>query len=50
VPEFALKLAFGEMAASELLLASQRVEPGKLTASGYTFRFRELGAALENLL
>ena len=50
VPEFALRLAFGEMAARELLLASQRVEPGKLTATGYTFRFRELRAALENLL
>jgi uncharacterized protein (TIGR01777 family) len=50
VPEFALRLAFGEMAASELLLASQRVQPGKLTASGYTFRFRELKTALENLV
>ena len=50
VPEFALRLAFGEMAASELLLASQRVQPGRLGASGYTFRFRELRAALENLL
>jgi len=50
VPEFALRLAFGEMAAGELLLASQRVEPGKLTSSGYTFRFRELRAALENLV
>jgi uncharacterized protein len=50
VPEFALQLAFGEMAADELLLASQRVEPGKLVASGYTFRFRELRAALENLV
>ena len=50
VPEFALRLAFGEMAARELLLASQRVEPEKLTSSGYTFRFRELRAALENLL
>ena len=50
VPEFALRMAFGGMAADELLLASQRVEPGKLTASGYTFRFRELRAALENLL
>ena len=50
VPEFAVRLAFGEMAANELLLASQRVVPGKLTASGYTFRFRELRAALENLL
>ena len=50
VPEFALRLAFGEMAADELLLASQRVQPGRLGASGYTFRFRELRAALENLL
>jgi len=49
-PEFALRLAFGKMAAEELLLASQRVEPGKLGASGYTFRFRELRAALENLV
>jgi uncharacterized protein len=50
VPEFALRLAFGKMAAEELLLASQRVEPGKLLASGYAFRFRELRAALENLV
>jgi uncharacterized protein len=50
VPEFALRLAFGQMAAEELLLASQRVEPGKLLASGYAFRFRELRAALENLV
>jgi hypothetical protein len=50
VPEFALGLAFGKMAAEEMLLASQRVEPGKLLASGYTFRFSELRAALENLL
>ena len=50
VPEFALRLAFGKRAADELLLASQRVEPGKLGTSGYTFRFRELRAALENLV
>ena len=50
VPEFALRLAFGEMAAGELLLASQRVEPGKLLGSGYMFRFLELRAALENLV
>jgi uncharacterized protein (TIGR01777 family) len=49
VPEFALRLAFGTQAADELLLASQRVEPEKLTASGYAFHFRDLGAALENL-
>ena len=50
VPEFALRLAFGKMAAEELLLASQRVEPEKLRASGYTFRYCELRAALENLV
>jgi uncharacterized protein len=50
VPEFALRAAFGGMAAHELLLASQRVEPAKLVASGYSFRFRELRAALENLV
>jgi uncharacterized protein len=50
VPEFALRLAFGAQAAEELLLASQQVEPGKLSASGYTFRFRELRTALENLV
>lgn len=50
VPEFALRLAFGKMAAEELLLSSQRVEPGKLVASGYAFRFRELRAALEDLV
>lgn len=50
VPAFALGLAFGKQAAEEMLLASQRVEPGKLGASGYKFRFRELRAALENLL
>ncbi|MFI5118468.1 MAG: DUF1731 domain-containing protein, partial [Terriglobales bacterium] len=50
VPEFALRLAFGKMAAEELLLASQRVEPGKLRGSGYAFRFPELRAALENLV
>jgi NAD dependent epimerase/dehydratase family enzyme len=33
-----------------MLLASQRVQPGKLGASGYTFRFSELRAALQNLV
>ncbi len=50
VPEFALRLAFGQMAAEELLLASQRVEPSKLRTSGYEFRFPELRAALVNLV
>jgi uncharacterized protein (TIGR01777 family) len=50
VPEFALRLAFGKQAAEEMLLASQRVQPEKLGSSGYTFRFRELRMALENLV
>jgi uncharacterized protein len=49
VPAFAVRLAFGEMG-EELLLASQRVEPTKLIASGYPFRFRDLKASLENVL
>jgi hypothetical protein len=49
VPEFALRMAFGKMAAGELLLSSQRTEPGKLLAEGYEFRFRELRGALANL-
>jgi uncharacterized protein (TIGR01777 family) len=50
VPKIALRVAFGKQAVEELLLASQRVQPGKLGAIGYTFRFRELRAALENLV
>jgi uncharacterized protein (TIGR01777 family) len=49
MPAFAARLAFGQMA-DELLLASQRVEPAKLLASGYLFRFPELEAALRHLL
>jgi uncharacterized protein len=49
VPAFALRLALGEMA-QELMLSSQRVRPGKLEASGYSFRFPELRAALEDLV
>lgn len=49
VPAFAARLAFGEMA-QELMLSSQRVVPARLEASGYSFRFRELRAALEDLV
>lgn len=49
MPEFAARLAFGEMA-DELLLASQRVEPGKLLGSGYQFRFTKLEDALRHVL
>jgi uncharacterized protein (TIGR01777 family) len=50
VPEFALRLAFGGQAADEMLLASVRVQPGKLVSSGYNFKFPQLRAALDNLL
>jgi uncharacterized protein (TIGR01777 family) len=50
VPEFALRLAFGKQAAEQMLLASARVQPGKLEASGYKFHFRELRVALQNLV
>jgi len=49
MPAFAVKLAFGEMG-DTVLLAGQRVEPSRLVASGYPFRFRDLRASLENLL
>jgi NAD dependent epimerase/dehydratase family enzyme len=32
------------------LLASQRVHPERLLASGFAFRFSELGAALANIV
>jgi uncharacterized protein (TIGR01777 family) len=47
-PEFALKLAMGEMAES-LLLASQRVLPASLVRLGYKFIHPELGSALLSL-
>jgi uncharacterized protein len=50
VPEFALHIAFGRMAAEELLLSSQLVKPVKLDASGYSFRFPVLKNALEDLV
>jgi NAD dependent epimerase/dehydratase family enzyme len=34
----------------ELLLASQRVEPAQLLASGYVFQKPDLRAALEGIL
>jgi len=45
VPAAALTLVFGEMARATLL-ASQRVEPRRLLAAGYTFRYSSLEPAL----
>jgi uncharacterized protein (TIGR01777 family) len=49
LPAFAARLRFGEMA-DNLLLASARVEPARLLASGYEFRFPELKGALRHVL
>jgi uncharacterized protein len=49
VPAFALRLMLGEMA-DGLLLASDRVYPARLKASGYRFLYPELDSALQYLL
>ncbi len=49
MPAFAARLALGEMA-DALLLASTRVEPARLLASGFTFRYADLEGALRHLL
>ena len=48
VPNFALRVAFGEMAA--VLTASQRALPRAAVASGYAFRYPELAGALADLV
>lgn len=45
VPAFALRTVFAEMA-DETLLASQRVEPSRLRASGFEWRYPTLEGAL----
>ena len=47
VPEFALKLLYGEMA--EVILGSQRVVPEAVLQAGFEFRFPELGPALRQI-
>ncbi|MCK6557943.1 TIGR01777 family protein [candidate division KSB1 bacterium] len=47
-PKFALRLLLGEMAEG-LLFASARVEPAKLLAAGYQFRYPDLEGALRAL-
>lgn len=47
-PTFALKLAMGEM--SHTVLDSCRCSAEKIAEAGYSFRFPELGKALEDLL
>jgi len=49
LPAFMVRLMFGEMGEA-LLLGSQRVDCGKLMASGFRFRHPELKPALEAIL
>src|SRR5712691_2430939 len=49
LPAFVARLIFGEMA-DALLLASTRVAPVRLQASGYTFQYPALEEALRHLL
>ena len=49
VPEFAVKLMFGEMG-EETLLAGQRVLPRRLVDAGFAFDFPQLAAALRHEL
>jgi uncharacterized protein (TIGR01777 family) len=49
LPAFAARLMLGEMA-DALLLASQRVEPARLQASGFQFRNTDLEQTLKKIL
>lgn len=49
MPGFIARLEFGEMA-DELMLASTRVLPDKLSESGFEFRFRDVEGALRHTL
>ncbi|HEV8335836.1 MAG TPA: TIGR01777 family oxidoreductase [Candidatus Polarisedimenticolia bacterium] len=49
VPAFAIRLLFGEMG-DAALLASVRVKPERLQASGYRYRHSDLETALRDLL
>ncbi len=48
MPEFVIKLLFGEMG-ERLLLKGQNVEPRKLIHAGYEFSFTDLEKTLENI-
>lgn len=48
VPEFALRIALGEMA--DFTLGSARLQPKRLTESGFTFRWLSIEDALRDVL
>jgi NAD dependent epimerase/dehydratase family enzyme len=45
LPAWVVRVVMGEMG-EEFLLASRRIQPAKLLATGYQFRFPDLGDAL----
>ncbi|MOA38806.1 Epimerase family protein [compost metagenome] len=47
MPAFALKVGLGEL--SLLLLGGQRATPVRLLQAGFTFKFTDLRAALDDL-
>lgn len=49
VPTFAVRMMLGEMG-EQLLLASARVVPARLTEAGYQFRYPEMEPALRHVL
>ena len=49
MPEFAVRLAFGEMGEA-LLLGSERILPRRLEAAGYRFAYTELEPALRHVI
>jgi len=49
VPDFILKIIFGEMA-DEMLLVSQKVYPKRLLQAGFEFKYPDLESAIKNIL
>jgi NAD dependent epimerase/dehydratase family enzyme len=49
MPAFAARLAFGEMA-DEMLLASQKVMPKRLSQAGFQFKYPQLEDAIRKYL
>ncbi|MEA2571842.1 MAG: uncharacterized protein QOI24_3843 [Acidobacteriota bacterium] len=49
LPAFVLRILFGEMA-DETLLTSERVEPARGVAEGFTFSYAEVGSSLRHAL
>jgi NAD dependent epimerase/dehydratase family enzyme len=48
VPEFLIRLVFGEMA--QIILKGQRVSSDKITKTGFEFKYTKLGSALRDCL